>query len=291
MKPMIIMILTILVFSISSCKIEKPAPEIEPHEPGPVELFCQNIIVPMGVLIESETTIDKDLFIEIYNLQSGYGKGFDTFIDFCGKFKPGDLQSDVCKEFVEIIIDGNWREQLEREIASGVITPSLIKTVIFLEKSIQNDYPELFMKLTDYIFSQMDLIKDPQQRAVNSIDLASELHLAGLDEMKKKIITDSDFLVKTMEKSENKISDAEILTAIEHSAVVDLDSALKLRDSIIKKHLLIVEGTAAISAGLMLSDYELGRKYYFDAMNDFNPSEIEDIYTSHKVFDLGFTRL
>jgi len=291
MKPMIIMILIILVFSIGSCKIEKPAPEIEPHEPGPVELFCESIIVPMGVLIESETTIDKDLFIEIYKLQSGYGKGFDTFIDFCGKFKPGDLQSDVCKEFVEIIIDGNWREQLEREIASGVITPSLIKTVIFLEKSIQRDYPQLSTKLIDYLFSQMDLIKDPQKRAANVIYEASELHLAGFDGMKKKIIADSDFLLKTMEKSENKISDAEILTAIEHSAVVDLDSALKLRDSIFKKHFLIVEGTAAISAGLMLSDYELGKKYYFDAMNDFNPSEMEDLYTSHKVFDLGFTRL
>ena len=120
---------------------------------------------------------------------------------------------------------------------------------------------------------------------------ASDLHLAGFDGMKKRVIMDSDFLLKAIDKEKMTVTEVELFSAIAKTAAVDLNAGIKLKDNLFSKPFLMNEALVALSAGLLLSDYQLGKKYFYQAMDEFDPLELSPEYSGHTVFELAYTRL
>ncbi len=235
--------------------------------------------------------VDKAMMQGILLEYLDNGSGFGIFGDYCFELEVGKIPADLCREFTIGLIEGNWSAIFEESFLIGRNPISIMRSVVFLYRSLENEYPDLAKQLIDHILDLINKIEFPIARAKGGIISYKLLHLAGFSGMELKMLDAVQLLMDSINEEGFEISPVDVLNQVAEIASVDYETAWMLAQTLIDDEYYLVECKAAISGGLMKSDYEHGLQLYLEAVNEIVKLEYNQEASKHLPFEFAYTCL
>ncbi len=296
MKIAKLLSILLLITCVLSCSVKNSSDMDEPEAIKPAELSDMETLLnglekSLYPLVVYGEEIDDELIQRILLEYLDIGSGFGMFSNYVFDLEIGKMPPDTCKTFALGMIDGKWSSFYKEGIRRGGNPISTLKTIVFLYRSLETDYPEIAKKLLDNYFDLIDKIETPNFRAMKGIFSCKILHLSGFSGMEEKLIDSIELFIEATGEMDNEITPLEVFNQVAEISSVDYESAMMFAEYFIDEEYHMVECKAAIAGGLMRSDYERGRNLFLEASNEIVKFEYNPDAKAHATFEFAYTNL
>jgi hypothetical protein len=222
--------------------------------------------------------IDDKSMQDLILLAKDKGLGFKTAANSCFYLNVGDMPVETCKVYVE-------------SIRQGRVANNVFNFTSFLYRSIKPDYPDLAERLLKNCLDDINKTDNDHNRTIAKINAGSIMYLKGIDDGKKFALEGKKEYIDAVFQSGKEAVPVEVLNLTASLGSVDFEEAWDFVQKLITNDFIQVEGKAAMAGGLMKTQYETGRQYYSEALDEIYKFPIAEQSSSHTAFEFGFSRL